>query len=443
MTLNEILKVCNGTLLCGDHNIEINSFSTDTRNIKKNSCFIGLKGDKYDGSTFCCDAIKNGASACIVDRDTDIKQKGKFAIIKVNDTLDALKKIAKYKRDKYDIPVIAITGSNGKTTTKDLIANTLSKKYKVLKTSDNQNNVIGLSKTILNLDKENMLVLEMGMNHKHEIEELSFIASPNIAVINNIGLSHIGNLGSKKNILKAKLEILKHLKKDGTAIINNDDELLNKWAYNNKKYNVITYGIEKKSNYNIKKLEKGKYISFEIENNKFKFKQLNEIYLYSILPAYITAKLFGINTNDISSSFENFKLPNGRTQIIKRNNITIISDCYNASFDSMKSSIKYLSTFKTRKIAVLGDMLELGRYSKKYHKLLAKELLQNDIDILITVGNYSKYISNNFKKSFHYENIFDAIKKINEIKRKGDVILVKASHKMNFNEIVRGINEKN
>ena len=436
MNIDEIIKICNGEIICGKSNIKIKSFSTDTRTLKKGACFIALKGEKYNGCCFVTEAFKKKASVCIVDQNVNYVCKYNEVIIKVEDTMKCLKQLAKYIRNKSNVKVIAITGSSGKTTTKDLIAYTLSKKYKVLKTPDNNNNVIGLSNTLLSLKNEKIVVLEMGMNHMHEIEEMSYIASPDIAVITNIGMSHIGYLKTKKNVMKAKLEIIKYLRKDGIVIINNDDELLNRWK--NKKYYVVSYGIEKTSDYNIRNLrcQNDRYL-FDIDDLKnFNINKNNKVILYSILSSYIVAKILSLNVNKIKKSIEKFNIPNNRCEVIKRKHIIIINDSYNASFESMKSSINYLATYNNRKIAVLGDMLELGKYSIYLHKLIKKELIDKKIDIVITVGDISKVISDGLNNSYHFENIDDAIKKVNEIKKTNDVILVKASHKMNFKKIV-------
>ena len=229
MKVKDILKVTNGKLLAGNENIECENFSKDTRTINEGDIYIGIKGEKFDGSKLWDEALEKGAKAVIVENieiEKDKLQKyADKAIIKVENTLEALYKLAEYKRSLYDIPVIAITGSVGKTSTKDIIANVISTKYKTLKTEGNNNNNIGLPMTILKLKDHEALVVEMGMNHFGEISLLTKIAKPTIAVITNIGTSHIGNLGSRENILKAKLEILEGMDKP-ILVINNDNDLL-------------------------------------------------------------------------------------------------------------------------------------------------------------------------------------------------------------------------
>ena len=243
MNIKEILEVTGGELINGDETLIIEDFSKDTRTIKQGDLYVGIKGEKFDGNEYYKIAYENGAIATILDSKTlDEEELKKYSnVILVEDSIKALQDLAKHKREKYDIPVIAVTGSVGKTSTKDMIASVLSRKYNVLKTQGNNNNHIGLPLTILKLKDHNALVVEMGMNHLGEISVLTNIAKPTMCVITNVGTSHIGNLGSRENILKAKLEILEGLKEGGEVIINNDNDLLYNWAKENKdNYNVKT-----------------------------------------------------------------------------------------------------------------------------------------------------------------------------------------------------------
>ena len=254
ITVQDIINITNGELIIGDSNLICETFSKDSRNINPQDTYIGIKGEKFNGNLFWKQALESGADCVIVENiDFTQKDKEKFknkTIIKVKNTLEALYEIAKFKRNLYNIPVIAITGSVGKTSTKDIVANVVSKKYKTLKTIGNNNNNIGLPFTILRLKDHEAMVLEMGMNHFGEIKLLTSIAKPDVCIITNIGTSHIGNLGSRENILKAKLEILEGNPK-AKVIINNDNDLLHKWYKENKeKYNITTYGIKNQSDFN-------------------------------------------------------------------------------------------------------------------------------------------------------------------------------------------------
>ena len=251
MKIKDILKVTNGEMLVGNEELTCENFSKDTRTIQKGDIYIGLKGENFDGNQFWKQALESGAEAVIVQdvkiSPIEMEKYSNKTIVKVEDTLKALYEIAKYKRSLYDIPVVAITGSVGKTSTKDIIASVVATKYKTLKTQGNNNNNIGLPLTILKLRDHEALVIEMGMNHFGEISLLTDIAKPTLAVITNIGTSHIGNLGSRENILKAKLEILEGMRIP-KVIVNNDNDLLHNW-YNeyNKKIEIHTFGIENDS----------------------------------------------------------------------------------------------------------------------------------------------------------------------------------------------------
>jgi len=243
ITVEEILKATNGTLIYGNKLEECESFSKNTKEIKDGDVYIGFKGERFDGGKFYEDALKNGAKGAIINKidGLEIKRLENKFVIQVDDTVEAVGQIAKLKREKYNIPVIAITGSVGKTSTKDIIYSVVSQKYNALKTQGNMNNHIGMPMTILGLREHEALVVEMGMNHFGELSKLTAIAKPTIAVITNVGTAHIGNLGSRENILKAKLEILEGLQQGGTAVINNDNDLLHKWYEENKEKIEKTY----------------------------------------------------------------------------------------------------------------------------------------------------------------------------------------------------------
>lgn len=453
ITVKDIIEQCSGKIIMGDINKECIDFSTDTRKIKQGDVYIGLKGEKFDGSQFYKQALQSGASACIlqnieIDNETKENYKDRTIII-VEDTLKTLQKLAKYKRSKYNIPVIAITGSVGKTSTKDIIASVVATKYNVLKTEGNFNNHIGLPLTILRLKDHDAMVVEMGMNNLGEISLLTDIAKPTIAVITNVGTAHIGNLGSRENILKAKLEILEGLSQDGTLIINNDNDMLHMWNEKNNTYKVFDFGIENNS-----KLM-AKDIKINQASSQYKIIDKNEeinievpiaskVFIYNSLSAICVGKTLNIEINKIIEGIKNFELSKNRMEVTTVNTVTIINDCYNANFDSMKASIESLAKMEgSRKIAILGDMLELGKFSQKLHSDIGKEICDNNIDILITVGEESKNIAQNaIENGMNKNNIYvlnnntEVINLITKIKQINDTILIKASNGMHFIEIV-------
>ncbi len=458
LTIKKIVEITDGELVTGNLEDICKSYSKDTRTIKSGDCYIGIKGESFDGNCFWEKALENGADTVIVqniDFNEVDKEKWKNKnIIKVKDSLEALYAMARYKRSLYDVPVVGVTGSVGKTSTKDMIASVLSEKYKVLKTQGNNNNNIGLPFTILRLQDEEAMVIEMGMNHFGEISLLTSIAKPTICVITNIGTSHIGNLGSRENILKAKLEILEG-SKNPTVVINNDNDLLHKWYIENKdKYNIKTYGINEPSMINAKNIKlKQESSDFECElngkNEKITVNVSGEHFVLNSLCALSVGSILNIENNKLVDGVEHFELTKKRMDIYDlKNNIKIINDAYNASLESMRAALKVLSEFKeNRKIAVLGDMFELGDFSTDLHKKVGEEVAKNKIDILIASGEYSKNIVEEAKKGLKEENIYyvqdskKIVELLKEIVKPGDVILFKASNGMRFYKIAEGLVE--
>ena len=455
--VEDIIRECNGKLIIGDSKKECINFCKDTRIIKENDVYIGIKGENFDGNKFYDKAFDNGASVCILDNieDIDINKYKDKTIIKVEDSIIALGKIAAYKRSLYNIPVIAVTGSVGKTSTKDMIASVLETKYNVLRTEGNNNNNIGMPLTILKLKDHNCMVLEMGMNHFNEISYLTKIAKPTIAVITNIGTAHIGNLGSRENILKAKLEILEGLDKDGILFINNDNDLLHK-EYDKLKdnYNLKTIGIDNKSDYmacNIKEDITGSMFTIkdnDIEEN-IQVNVATRPFIYNSVMGYAIGKTLKIDNDLIKKGISDLKLtPHRLEKKINKRGVIIIDDTYNASYDSMKSALELLGKSNNRKIAILGDMLELGNYTEEIHRKVGLDVIKNNIDVLITVGNYSEFIKDEaIKTGFNKENIYsfkqqtDTYSLLTDILKKGDIVLVKGSHGINLIKVVEKILE--
>lgn len=448
--VKDILDKCNGKLVVGSEDVVLDNFSKDTRTIKQNDIYVGIKGDVYDGSKYYKDAIQKGAKGCIlnnIELDLEyINSLNDVFVVIVDDTIKVLQELASYKRGLYDIPVVAVTGSVGKTSTKDIIASVLSEKYNVCKTEGNYNNHIGLPLTILSLKDENCLVLEMGMSHLGEISLLSKIAKPTISVITNVGTAHIGNLGSRENILKAKLEILDGMSNDGVLVINNDNDLLHEYYLKNIDKNILTFGINNESKVMARDIVLDeKYSTFNYLNNEIKVNIPGEVFVLNSLCALLVGSHFNISLDKIKLGISNFELTKRRMEIEIINGITIINDCYNANFDSMKNAIDYLGSLKRkRKIAILGDMLELGTYSYQLHSDLGKVINDNNIDIVITVGNEAKYIVENLNnniQTYSFNNNIDAINLIKEITKEEDAILIKSSYGMKFIEIYNALKE--
>ena len=454
MKIKEIIETTKGKLIIGNLEEQCENFCKDTRIIKKDDTYIGIKGENFDGNTLWKEAFKKGATTVIIQgikfKNEELKKLKNKNIIEVEDTIQALADIATYKRNTYgkDFSVVGVTGSVGKTSTKDIIANVISQKYRTLKTQGNNNNEIGLPFTIFNLKNHEAAVIEMGMNHFNEISKLTKIAKPKISVITNIGTSHIGNLGSRENILKAKLEILEGMDKK-VLVINNDNDLLHDLYLNNKDIEIHTYGIENKSDVMAEDIilnENSSEFVCNLKGEKFKVEvPVGGIhFVYNAICAATVGNLLGLNVEQIKQGIETFELTKKRMDITElKNGVTIINDSYNASFESMQASLKYLSGLKNdRKIAVLGDMFELGEFSKELHEKVGKEVVQNNIDILICCGENAKYIVEAAKNSgmdekhiYYFEDKNKIQEFVKQVWKNGDAILFKASNGMKFFEI--------
>lgn len=453
MKIKDMLGINGARLIFGqlEDIVDFNFFSKDTRTIKENDVFIGIKGDNFDGSDFGYDAFLKGARTCILEKEIDI-DKEQFKdrnLIVVNNTKDFLVELARPIRDQINVPIIAVTGSVGKTSTKNIIADVLAAKYKVLKTKGNLNTLAGMALTLLSLKDEEIIVIEMGMNQAGEISKLTNFLRPDVAVITNVGTAHIGNLGSRENILKAKLEILEGLQ--GPLFINNDNDLLNSWHKNAHIDNkIITYGIDETSDYRATNVCYDKLGShFKINNELIGIKVLGKHFIYNAVVGFAIGSLFKVPVTKMKEQFSNILLEHDRMELINNNGLTIINDTYNASYDSVFYALEVLSFFESRKIAVLGDIGELGEYSKEIHQKIGDLIVKFKIDILVTVGENAKFINERaIELGFKSENAIsfnsnlEAAKYIKSLEKSEDVILVKASNSFKFKEIVDFLREE-
>ncbi len=458
MKVKDIIRVTNGKLIKGNEEAKIREFCKDTRIIKEGDTYIGIKGENFDGNTLWKKAFEAGANTAIVQGIDfsleNLKQYENKNIIEVEDTIQALADIATYKRISMgkDFKIVGVTGSVGKTSTKDIVANVISQKYKTLKTQGNNNNNIGLPFTMFNLKDQEAAVIEMGMNHFGEISKLTKIAKPTISVITNIGTSHIGNLGSRENILKAKLEILEGMDKK-ILVVNNDNDLLHKYYLESTDVEIHTYGIENDSEVkaeNIVLNENDSEFVCNLKGDKFKVKvPVGGIhFVYNAICAATVGMLMGLSQEQIKNGIETFELTKKRMDITElKNGVTIINDSYNASFESMQASLKYLQGLNSkRKIAVLGDMFELGEFSKKLHEKVGVEVVKNKIDMLVCCGKNAKYIVDSAKNEgmskdsvYYFENKDEIEDFVRNNWKSGDAILFKASNGMKFFNIVENL----
>lgn len=443
MKVYEIVEATQGILVSGNKDDEINFFSQDSRQMTNGGMYIPLKGERFDGHNFIESAFQTGAQAIISEKDVNYEDK---IVIKVKDTYQALKDMASYLRNHRPVKVVGVTGSVGKTSTRDMVYSVVKQKYKTLKTEGNYNNEIGLPLTILRYHDEEILVLEMGMNHLQEMSRLSMIARPDIACITNVGTAHIGELGSRENILKAKLEITDGMKEGSTLIINQDNDMLQ--TVELPHLNVVRVGKGKEASIQASHivLEETKS-SFEVEYQGKK--EIIEVPVqgeHNISNALIAIAVgieLNISLEDIKKGIQEFKLTKNRMDILEKNHKTVIDGTYNASVDSMKSSIDVLANYKKRKVAILADMLELGDYSQQLHEEVGSYVASKGIDILVCVGKEAKYIYQKAKESmkdvYYFESNQEVIARLDELLKEDDVILVKGSHSMNLKEVVEKI----
>ena len=446
ITLKEILKATGGTLE-QTGNSYFSGISTDSRHIKKGDLFIPIKGDKFDGHRFIEIALKSGASGALTSKKIKLPR-GK-TIIHVKDTLKAFHEIAKAFKERFDIRLIGITGSSGKTTTKDMLASILSRTGRTLKTEENFNNEIGVPKTLLSLSKSHKFaVIEMAMQGAGEIKELARITRPDVAVITNIGSAHIGLLRSEKNVAKAKSEILNFQSKKDVAVLPADDKYFN-FLKQRSKGKVISFGIFNSPDVSAVNIRyQGDLTLFSIKTKDFllpiKLPLPGRHNICDALAAGTAAHALGIKPAYIKKGLENFKLSSKRLNIIKLKNIKIIDDTYNANPDSMSASLLALKNYPPRRIAVLGDMLELGKSARRSHENIGKLAAALQIEELISVGKLSRYISRGAKrdglKNVHAaRSNAEAIKLLKNSVKPNDTILIKGSRGMKMESIVEGL----
>lgn len=448
--IKDVIKAVNGVLINPKNidNLYINGVSTDSRTIEKNNLFVPIAGEHFDGHNFITDCCKKGAFCLTENKEADIIEN--YMVIYVKSTIEALGSLAKFYCSKIlNADIIAITGSVGKTTTKDMIASVLNQKYTTLKTEGNYNNEIGLPLTLFKGNKQhNKIVLEMGMSQFGEIDYLSSIANPDTAIITNIGVSHIENLGSRQNILKAKSEIFNYLNSNSKIVLNSDDDML--LTLQNKFDNILWYGIDNKRTFyadNIKLLGlDGVNCDIHFNNNTLNINipSPGKHMVYVALCAFVVGYIHDIDFELIKKGIESFVPSNMRMNIINNSNFTIINDAYNASPQSMKSALDVLKNCSNqRKVAILGDMYEIGEQSEQMHREIGKYAVDCNIDVIICVGDLAKYIYNeaysnkNENQIILYfdskQNLYD---KLFDILKKYDIILIKASRGMHLEQTI-------
>lgn len=465
MSLQEIAAACGGTYYGGSEFLprEVSSVVIDSRKAEKDSLFIAIRGARVDGHSFIPKVMEQGALCSVSEEDLgDVP----YSYIKVASCEQALKDIAEHYRRSLDIKVVGISGSVGKTSTKEMIASVLSQKYSVLKTEGNFNNEIGLPLTVFNLRKEHEIaVLEMGISGFEEMTRLAKVARPDICVLTNIGVAHMENLGSRDGILKAKTEMFAYMNENGTIILNGDDDKLRGYSPENG-ITPVYFGLDESCGFHAENISgkglNGTDAQFFTPNSSFTA-HINipgAHMVYNALAATAVGYALGMTDREICAGIEANVPIAGRNNLIRAPHFTIIDDCYNANPASMKASLDVLAFADTRKAAILGDMFELGENEKQMHREVGIHAVRKGIDVLICIGSLMKsaadgaleYLeqqknaehteetpssSAHFPTQIcHFATKADFLREAKELLKEGDTVLVKASHGMEFPEIV-------
>ncbi len=421
---------------------KINFVTQDSRQIVKNSIFLAIQGERVNGEDYAKTALENGAQLVISENDIKDIDKDKLCI--VENVLDANILMAQNYIENYDVKIIAITGSVGKTTTKDFIFSAVSPFEKTIKSVGNNNNELGLPKTVYNLTQEDKIaVLEMGMTQLNDISKLSLATKPFVSVITNIGISHIEHLKTQENILKAKLEITHGMDKEGILILNKDDELLKKANIEDVK-NIFYYAVKDTSADVYAKDIKTDNLttSFTIVDKEGQYPciipTVGEHNVLNSLCAYLVGKSLGYDKYKVIENLKSYTASGMRQKIVNKNDIIFIEDCYNASPESMKAGLSTLTTIaKNRTIAVLGDMLELGEKSDELHYEIGQFAKNKNVDILLCFGQSAKFIKEGYGiNARHFDKKEDLAEYLSEIIKENDTIIFKASRGMAFEDII-------
>lgn len=446
MTLVNIAKACSGKLFGNrESSREASCVVIDSRKMEEGGVFIAARGERADGHDFIPQMKEKGALGVVCEK---IPDDCGVPYILVEDSLKALKDIAEYYRQQLSIPIVGITGSVGKTSTKEMIAGVLSEGFCTLKTEGNFNNEIGLPLTVLQIRQEHeAAVLEMGISDFGEMHRLSKIAKPDICVMTNIGQCHLENLGSREGILKAKSEIFDFMNPEGHIFVNGDDDMLLK-VKAKENCGIAHFGLNPSNEiYASGVMNKGllgsqAVIHMDLEVYPVNIPLPGGHMVYNALAAAAVGKCLGLNKEQIQAGIAKVEAVGGRSHVILLPSCTVIDDCYNANPVSMKAALDLLAMALTRKVAVLGDMFELGEREKELHAVVGEYAMEKEIDVLICVGKLSEHMykaaceKNRGSKVYYFETRDEMLTNLKGILKPGDSILVKASHGMQFEKAV-------
>lgn len=451
LTLKQLAQWCGGTVPEQCQRVTVTGIQHDSRNVRSGDLFVALAGERVDGHDYLDKARQAGAVAALVSRpvEDDLPQ------ILVEDTLLAYGAIAKAYRRELNVPVVAITGSVGKTTTKEMIACVLSGKYQISKTQGNHNNNLGLPITIMEMPEDTEIaVLELGMNHFGEMSYLTSIAQPDVVVITNIGTMHIEHLGTREGILKAKLEIMEGIRKDGVAVFNGDEPLL--WNLREGTHRRVYFGIENDRcdvvAEEIRQMDGGMYFTVRGMGQRFQIyvPQEGRHSVYNALAAVTVGLLQKISPETIQYQLGLFHNTGMRQKIYEEQGYTIIEDCYNAGPESMEAALHVLAerACEGKRIAVLGDMLELGSRSQAEHYRVGR-LAAVAADRILAYGDHSQRVITgavtggmSIKNAVHYEDQYEMAEALKHLAKPGDVILFKGSRGMKMEQVLQAFLER-
>ncbi len=448
LTLQEIIHLL-GTQSPADAPKQVKGVSIDSRTIQSGMLFFALQGERVNGHDFIDEVFQKGACGAVVEKQryASIKQNQNDLLIPVEDPLAALQSVAACYRQRLAIPVIAVTGTNGKTTTKEMIAAVLGKRFKVMKSPGNYNNHIGLALSLCGWDRKGEIgVVEMGTNHFGEIFRLCQIAQPTHGVITNVGKGHLEFFKSVEGVSRAKAELLEYLRDSGEVFINGDDPYL--YALKNFVKKTVTYGFSDHCDIRAQMLGKNGLglPRMKIEEHIVNLPVPGEFNLYNGLAAVSVGKAFGISWEEISEGLDHFQPVNKRMDILQFSDIVILNDTYNANPTSMQEALKALQMIQKegRKIAVLGDMLELGEMSQEEHRLLGEEIVDCGLDFFFGYGTemkeaieYAKSLG--YQEAHHYDSKEKIIGALQSLLKNNDAVLVKGSRSMRMEEVVEGL----
>ena len=447
LTLQNIAAACKGKYIgpADAALMEVSSIITDSRKIEKNALFIPIVGERVDAHRFIPDVMQRGALACLSER---ALEDADYPYILVQSSLQAIKDIAEFYLSQLSLPVVGITGSVGKTSTKEVIAAVLGQKYYTLKTNGNFNNELGLPLTIFRLREEHEIaVLEMGINHFGEMTRLAKIARPDTCVITNIGTCHLENLGDRDGVLKAKTEIFTFLKEDAHIVLNGeDDKLATVKEYRGIK--PIFFGMTSDKDVYADHIEslglKGMKCQIHMGEEAFEvhIPMPGRHMVFNALAGAAVGRLYGLDAQQIKRGIESLESMSGRFHMIETDKFLIVDDCYNANPMSMKASLDVLQDGSGRRVAILGDMGELGEREAELHEEVGAYAGGCKINKLICVGPLSRRMAERARKEnpelevTHADGLECVLRELPELVHRGDTILVKASHFMHFEKVV-------